>query len=92
VIESVHIGAVAFYDAGTLYPYSCPDPTKGCDEPPWHSVGLGLRVLFPQLNYTPFRIDVGFPLEGGFALEFSYGGEQVVPLTAADDLALSSTF
>ena len=23
VIESVHIGAVAFYDAGTLYPYSC---------------------------------------------------------------------
>ena len=95
VIESVHIGAVAFYDAGTLYPYRCPeseDPRVRCDEPPWHSLGVGLRVLFPQLNYTPFRIDVGFPLEGGFALEFSYGGEQGVPLTAADDLALTRTF
>lgn len=85
VIASVHVGGAAFYDAGSLY--------TQLSNARWHqAVGVGVRVLFPQLNSTPFRFDVGFPLEGGIAAVLSYGGEQAVPLTATDDLALTSNF
>jgi hypothetical protein len=51
-----------------------------------------MRVLFPQLNRMPFRIDVGFPLdEGGFAVELSYGSDQAVRLTALEDELESAT-
>jgi hypothetical protein len=45
--------------------------------------------LFPQFNQTPFRLDLGVPLdEEGFSVLLSYGSEQAIPLTAADDAAL----
>jgi hypothetical protein len=84
VIESVHIGAVAFYDAGSVY--------ASLKHVPFHqSVGAGLRLLIPQFNRTPFCVDFGFPLEGGFSVLATYGTEQPVPLTATEDAYISST-
>jgi hypothetical protein len=84
VIESVHVGLVAFYDIGSVY-------TELAHAPLGHAVGAGLRLLFPQLNRTPFAIDVGIPLEHeGFTIGVSYSTEQVVPLTAADDAAITA--
>jgi len=79
VLSSVHVGAVAFYDAGSVY-------TALRAAQFHHSVGVGLRVLFPQINRTPFSMDFGVPLDGrGFNVLVSYGTEQAVPLTAYDD-------
>jgi hypothetical protein len=55
LLESLQLGAVAFYDAGDAF-----------DD--WgalylrQSVGLGARMLFPQLDRVVFRVDLGFPL------------------------------
>lgn len=84
VIESVHVGLVAFYDVGSVY-------TELKHAPLGHAVGAGIRLLFPQLNRTPFAMDVGIPLEHkGFTVGVSYSTEQVVPLTAADDAAITA--
>jgi hypothetical protein len=84
LLQSVHIGAVAFYDVGTVY-------TRLSDAVFHHTVGTGLRVLFPQLNRTVFSIDVGLPLrQGGFAVGLSYSSEQAVLLTATEDLEATS--
>ncbi len=87
-LQSIHIGGVAFYDAGSVY--------SDIDRLSWeHSVGTGVRLLFPQFNRNPFRLDFGVPLDGsGFTISieyFSYGSDQAVALTAADDEAASST-
>ena len=79
VVASVHLGGVLFYDFGSVY-------TALRSARIHQSVGVGLRVLFPQVNRTPFGIDVGVPLEGkGFGMLLSYASEQAVPLTAYDD-------
>jgi len=79
VVESVHVGGVLFYDFGSVY-------TALRSAQIHQSVGVGLRVLFPQINRTPFAIDVGMPLEGpGIGVLLSYASEQAVPLTAYDD-------
>jgi hypothetical protein len=61
VFHSIHTGLVLFYDAGSAY----------TDAPSLvHTVGFGLRLLIPQFNLYPIRIDVGFALNGpptGFA-------------------------
>jgi hypothetical protein len=55
LLSSLQLGGVLFYDAG--------DAFDG-----WRSlhlrqaVGVGARVLFPQLDRVVFRVDVGFPL------------------------------
>lgn len=52
---SAQLGGAAFYDAG--------DAVDGLRH--WvmkHSVGLGLRVLFPQLDRAVFRADWAIPL------------------------------
>lgn len=55
VLESLQIGAAAFYDVG--------DAFEHWDEVVLHhSVGAGLRLLFPQLDRMVFRIDVGVPI------------------------------
>lgn len=87
----LHLGAVAFYDAGDLY-----DCADGCRDGgrtfTWHhAIGGGLRILFPQFNREVFRLDLGFPLEdAGFALmgtfTISGGTGQAVPLTSREDL------
>ena len=82
VLASIHVGAVLFYDVGSVYKELARAPIA-------HAVGGGLRVLFPQLNRTPFSVDLGWALEKpGYSLQFSYGTEQVVPMTPADDAAL----
>ncbi|MFI5309572.1 MAG: hypothetical protein ACHQ53_19605, partial [Polyangiales bacterium] len=51
-------------------------------------VGVGLRVLFPQFNLSPFRADFGVPLDrNGFSVTVSYGSAQAIALTANDDAA-----
>lgn len=78
-LSSVHIGGVLFYDVGGVY-------TSFEKLRVHHAVGTGVRVLFPQFNRYPFRLDVGVPIgEGGFAVGLSYGSDQAVALTAADE-------
>jgi hypothetical protein len=55
-ILSCELGAVAFYDVG--------DAFNGLSRlTPYQSVGFGLRGLFPQLDRTVLRADLGFPAE-----------------------------
>jgi hypothetical protein len=56
VILTNWIGPVLFYDAGSVFD-SSPVFT--------HTVGLGFRVLFPQLNQFVLRFDLGFVIGGG---------------------------
>ncbi|MET0387720.1 MAG: hypothetical protein ABW321_17245 [Polyangiales bacterium] len=79
LLESVHLGAVVFYDAGTVY-------QRFSNARFHHAAGVGLRVLFPQLNRTVFRLDLGAGLDSpGLTAQITYGSEQLVPLTAAED-------
>jgi hypothetical protein len=49
-ILTLHVGLVLFLDAGAAFPQS-----------PWvHSVGVGLRFLFPQFDRETARIDFGY--------------------------------
>jgi hypothetical protein len=71
VLYTVHLGGVLFYDAGSAF-----------DEGPRfvHSVGVGLRLLFPQFNTFPFRLDFGYVLNDDrppFGGRFSFSGGQV---------------
>lgn len=57
-VFSLQVGGAVFYDVG--------DVAAGVARfRPKHSVGLGLRLLIPQLNRYVFRADVGFPLARG---------------------------
>jgi outer membrane protein assembly factor BamA len=79
-LRSVHLGGVAFYDAGSVYR----SLTRARLH---HALGAGLRVLFPQLNRQVFRVDWGVPLDArGFAVTLSYGSSQSVALTPDEDL------
>lgn len=55
VWDYLHLGFVAFYDAGALFGASLDHTAWG------HSAGLGLRVLFPQANRLPFAFEGGQP-------------------------------
>ncbi|HET8938493.1 MAG TPA: BamA/TamA family outer membrane protein [Polyangiales bacterium] len=84
LLQSVHLGLVAFYDVGSVYQRLSAARFH-------HDVGAGLRVLFPQLNRTVFRFDVGVPLDSpGFSVQMTYGSDPILPLTAAEDLASSA--
>ncbi len=52
---TIQTGAVLFYDSGAAFDHGKFPDLK-------HSVGIGLRVLFPQLDRTTFRLDWGLPL------------------------------
>ena len=55
-LSAVQVGAAVFYDVG--------DAFNGFDHlEPKHGVGLGLRVVFPQVERAVLRVDVGFPVE-----------------------------
>jgi hypothetical protein len=55
-ILSCQLGGALFFDGGHA--------ADGLDRlQPKHSVGLGFRILFPQLDRLVFRGDVGFPLQ-----------------------------
>jgi hypothetical protein len=55
-VLSSEVAGVAFYDVGDAYKVASAFK-------PYHTVGVGLRSLFPWLDRTVFRADVGFPLE-----------------------------
>jgi hypothetical protein len=79
VITSVHVGGVLFYDAGAVY--------QQLSQLDLHqAVGVGVRVLFPQFNRYAFRVDLGVrPTMTGYTVMLSYGSDQVIPLTQAED-------
>lgn len=82
----LHVGAVAFYDGGSVFPH--------LEALRWHhSVGVGLRGLLPQFNRTSYRLDVGFPLgEPGFSVLLTAGSGQAVPVTAIEDEDYGATY
>jgi hypothetical protein len=74
-----------FYDAGSVY-------QRLAQARLHQALGAGVRVLFPQLNRTAFRLDVGTPIERrGFAVLLSYGSDQVVGLTPMEDLEATNS-
>jgi hypothetical protein len=76
--QAVHVGGVVFYDVGSVY-------ERRADFKAYHSVGVGLRVLFPQFNRRPFSFDAGTSYDPSFRFVPTITSEQVVPLTAAED-------
>lgn len=52
---TIQTGAVLFYDTGATFDHGKFPDLK-------HSIGIGLRVLFPQLDRSAFRLDWGLPL------------------------------
>jgi len=50
-ILTLHAGAVVFWDVGSAF-------SRGPQ--PVHTVGIGFRFLFPQLDVEPFRVDFGY--------------------------------
>lgn len=55
LFKSVELAGVLFYDVGDAF-----DTWR--DFVPKHDAGFGTRILFPQLDRTVFRVDVGFPI------------------------------
>ncbi len=73
---SFQLGPVAFLDAG--------DAFDGFEEIRMkHSVGVGLRAVFPQLDRSVMRIDWGFPLTRAAAPEGPFPGQFVVTFQQA---------
>ncbi len=78
---TLHLGLVAFYDGGAAF--GGPDPTDATRQVPFayhHSVGLGLRGLFPQFDKESLRLDVGVPIEQDLRFSgtwFSFSFRQV---------------
>ncbi len=54
-LRTMFVGFVLFYDAGSAF-----DSKLELT----HTFGLGLRILVPQWNYVPIRIDFGFVIGG----------------------------
>lgn len=81
VLQSIHFGLVAFYDAGSVYETAARLRVH-------HAIGAGVRALIPQLNRTVFGLDVGQPIgEPGFSMLLTYNSAQVVALTPGEDYA-----
>lgn len=78
-ILTAHVGGVVFYDAGSVFGAPTPDAAGDFGFRYRHSVGLGLRALFPQFDRETLRVDFGVPLaaEGrgavGTWFSFSFG-------------------
>jgi hypothetical protein len=84
---SVQLGVAAFYDAGALF--SLDDPADLSPEDlaafgAHHSIGVGVRFLFPQFNRGVYRVDFAVPLDDlGLRVQFSLGDTQAVEHTRA---------
>ena len=75
--QAVHVGGVLFYDVGSVY------KNLGGFRP-YHAIGLGARLLFPQFNRYPFSFDGGMSFDPGFRFVPTITSGQVVMLTAAE--------
>ena len=51
-----------------------------------HSIGVGARVLFPQIQRTVMRFDWGFPLTQGPNLPAPFPGDVTVTFGQAFDV------
>jgi hypothetical protein len=80
-IFSLHAGLVLFYDGGGVFGGHDPvDPTRELGFSYKHSVGLGLRALFPNFDKETLRVDFGVPLtrdRGAIGTWFSLSFGQV---------------
>ncbi|AKQ63943.1 hypothetical protein A176_000855 [Myxococcus hansupus] len=74
VVKTVHLGGVLFWDSGSAFN----------DRPAMvHTVGMGLRLLFPQFNVLPFRVDFGYVLNDArppVGSRFSFAGGQMTDI------------
>lgn len=52
-----HAGLTLFYDVGSAF-------NQWHKANATHAIGLGLRLLAPQISSVPFRIDIAFPIYG----------------------------
>ncbi|MCP3100193.1 BamA/TamA family outer membrane protein [Myxococcus sp. K15C18031901] len=71
ILRTLHVGGVLFYDGGSVFERS---PRLV------HSVGLGVRLLLPQFNIIPFRLDFGYVLDDDrppVGSRFLVGGGQI---------------
>jgi hypothetical protein len=71
VFHTLHLGGVLFYDAGSAF-NRVPNVV--------HSVGVGIRFLFPQFNVNPFRLDFGYVLNDTLpqvGQRFTFSGGQI---------------
>jgi hypothetical protein len=71
VFHTLHMGGVLFYDTGSAF-VSSPDMV--------HTVGVGIRFLFPQFNVAPFRLDFGYVLNDTrppVGQRFTFSGGQI---------------
>jgi len=57
-LRALRFGAVAFYDVGHAAP-------RLEDLRAYHDVGLGVRLLIPQLNFYVLRVDWGIAFQRG---------------------------
>jgi len=64
-ILSAQVGGAAFYDVGDAW--DKPGATAHKQLELKQSVGLGLRVLFPEFDRIVMRVDWGFPLTPGYS-------------------------
>jgi hypothetical protein len=55
---TLHAGLVLFWDAGAAF------DDKSRFPPLVHTVGIGLRTMFPQFDKEPVRIDFGYVISG----------------------------
>lgn len=55
VIRTLHVGGVLFWDGGSAFTQA---PRLS------QTVGVGLRMLFPQFDVEPLRIDFGYVIAG----------------------------
>lgn len=83
-------GAVAFYDAGSLF--------AGSNDSGYvHAVGLGARAILPQASSYTYRLDFGIPLDGSGFMMMLKGGtftmetNQGVPMTPRDDFIYNNS-
>jgi hypothetical protein len=63
---TVHVGFVAFYDGGAVF--GGDDPAQPGVSLPFlyrQSLGIGIRMQFPQFDRETIRIDMGIPLSPG---------------------------
>ena len=58
VWRTLHLGLALFYDGGDAWMHEQGEPMQY-----HHSVGIGLRGLFPQFDKGVVRLDLGFPLD-----------------------------
>ena len=58
-LKTVHLGFVLFYDMGSVF-------DKFSELNMKYSLGVGVRILFPQVNRLTLRIDFGIPLTAPF--------------------------